>query len=148
MRTTTIIVFMLLLFGGYYFGYEVFQDLTTGTSGVYPVGNDSQPFTQFLDYNSTSLQASNDANATVISELMDWDIGGAAMEVLDVTGVENLAKYMIAFINLLTGLLTAPFTFLELTQLAEVFPPAILFAVGALILFMLAIWQIITGRQV
>ena len=153
MRATTIFVFLVLLFGIYQVGFVTMHAI--GTPGnptpaavTDPLaGDDSSPFSVFMDFDSATGTLGNSTNTTIIGELLDWDLGGAAMAVLDVTGVDNLAKYMIAFINLLSGFVTAPFTFIQLIGLSNQ-PIAYLIPVALIVLLMLAIWQIITGRQV
>ena len=152
MRTTSLFVLLIVLFGVGFYGYDTLNAIGTeahpeGGTAPNMLGNGSNPYTSFLDYNATSGELGGDANTTVVGELMDWDLGGAAIAVLDVTGIDNLAKYMIAFINLLVGFVTAPFTWLSVVGLDE-FGILSVFAAALVVMFMLAVWQIITGRSV
>jgi len=149
MRASSLLIIILVFDAFLFFGMGGYENALRDpaynvNNSMHGVGD--RPFTLLLDF--TENETDYEANTTILSELMEFNLVGAGVQVLESSGIYNLAQPMITLINVIAGLILAPFTFMELSGLNEAtFGMANIFSVAITLLMILALWKIFTGRD-
>ena len=146
MRASSVFVALIVLDAFLLFGMMSYAELT-GSSPPHLLGDSA--FLHWVDYNETAgvinytgegFNETSVENATAWSAQSGIVISGSNNDV-------NFATLAWDFITLMINLVTAPFTFVNITGLGiATRGMAYLFSVGFLCLQILALWQIIVGR--
>ena len=149
MRASSVFVILIILDAFLFFGMASYGGLT-GTTPPSILGTSaSSPFLHYLEYNETTGELNN--NGTFNAEATENSTAWAAASGIQVSSSANDVNFATLawdFINLMIGMVTAPFTFIKLSGLANATGGfAYIFSVGYLAMMIFALWQIITGRQ-
>lgn len=147
MRASSVFIILIVLDAFLFFGMQSYG-LLTGSSPTGLLGD--SPFLHYVQYNKTtaSIDYSGEGfNATTTEESTLWT-AEQGIQVSSSANEVNFATLAWDFINLMIGLVAAPFIFVQLSGIGPAtFGIAYIFAVGYLAMMIFALWQIITGRQ-
>lgn len=147
MRASSVFIILIVLDAFLFFGMQSYGALTGSTP---PALLGDSPFLHYLNYNETTATLNTTGygfNATETEESTEW-AGQTGITVSGSTNDVNFASLAWDFLNLMIGLVTAPFIFVYMSGLGTTTAGlAYIFAVGYLVMMILALWQIITGRS-
>jgi len=151
MRASSVFIMLLVMDAFLFFGAGAFTELTpTPGDGMEEIG--TRPFGYFIEGNISEGTLGTSANTTIVDAFMSLDIGGTGLAILDATGLYNIAAPMLAFLQLLVGFITSPFTFAQMSGLNELTVGGasigMLFCSIYVLAIFFGIYQIWTGRQV
>jgi len=144
MNASNLLIVILVIDAVLFFGMGPVSNELTGSTAPYLMSNGSL-WLSFQNYTENSTDYTT--NTTAVDDYTDWG-SAAAIAVLDTTGVWNIAQPMFSFLNFLIGFITAPITFMELSGLnAATGGITSILGYAMVLLMLLAVWKIVTGRD-